>query len=74
MKRLRETLKPVVYIDETYIHTTHEVNKYWQGRDEPGVSKALYLGERYIIVHTGSRDFVENCLLAFKTKSISNSK
>ncbi|XP_045504987.1 uncharacterized protein LOC123701527 [Colias croceus] len=72
MKRLRETGKPVVYIDETYIHTAHEVNKCWQGPGEPGVSKAISLGERYIIVHAGSREgFVENCLLSYTTKSIS---
>ncbi|XP_049865311.1 uncharacterized protein LOC126378115 [Pectinophora gossypiella] len=72
MKHLRATGKPVVYIDETYIHTAHEVSKCWQGPNEPGVSKAISLGERYIIVHAGSREgFIENCLLAYKTKSIS---
>lgn len=72
MKRFRESRKPVVYIDETYIHTAHEVNKCWQGPGEPGVSKSISLGERYIIVHAGSREgFIENCLLAYKTKSVS---
>lgn len=72
MKRLRETEKPIVYVDETYIHTAHEVNKCWQGPNEPGVSKAISLGERYIIVHAGTRNgFVDNCLLAYKGKNTS---
>lgn len=64
-----ENKKQLVFVDETYVHTSHSVNKCWQSDSQPGVSKDISLGERYIVVHAGSENgFISSALLVYKSK------
>lgn len=67
-KRLKG--KPIIYLDETYIHKPYKPKKCWQGPAISGVVENISSGKRYIIVHAGSENGpVPNSLLVFSTKS-----
>ena len=60
----------VVFLDETWLNANHTVGKMWTD-DTPHASTKVPegKGERLIICHAGtSKGFVENGLLAFKSK------
>ncbi|GBP36407.1 hypothetical protein EVAR_87986_1 [Eumeta japonica] len=62
--------RPVVYLDETYIHSTYSAGKCWQSETEEGVFTSDSKGPRWIIVHAGSdKGFVPNAQLIFKSQS-----
>ncbi|CAG4974205.1 unnamed protein product [Colias eurytheme] len=62
--------KPVIYIDETWIHAHYTVKKCWQSATDVGVKKNESPGRRWIIVHAGSESgFVDGALLMFKANS-----
>lgn len=62
----------VIYLDETYIHSSCSVNKCWQSQDIAGPSKSISPGARWIIVHAGGENgFVPNCCLVYRSKSAS---
>lgn len=62
--------KPIIYLDETYIHSSHTTGKCWQGEGVEGVLEPVSKGQRYIIVHAGGNTgFVENALLVFKSNT-----
>lgn len=66
--------RPVVFLDETYIHPTYHAKSCWQSAEEEGllVSESVG-GSRYIIGHAGSeKGFVDNALLIFKSQSKSS--
>ncbi|XP_063895623.1 uncharacterized protein LOC110373535 [Helicoverpa armigera] len=61
---------PVVYLDETYIHSGHTAGKCWQNDDEDGVLEPISKGQRFIIVHAGgNQGFMENACLVFKSQT-----
>lgn len=71
IKDVKECGMPVVYVylDESYIHTSLNHAKCWQSESEPGVSKSVAKGKRYIIVHGGGKTgFVPNALLIYNDK------
>lgn len=69
IKEARDKNMPLVYLDETYIHTSLNHAKCWQSENEPGVSKSVSTGKRYIIVHAGGPSgFVPNALLIYNDK------
>lgn len=62
--------KPIVYLDETYIHSSHTVGRTWQSDDMDGVLNPVSKGSRWIIVHAGGeKGFVPNALLTFKSNT-----
>lgn len=62
--------KPIIYLDETYVHKSYKPKKCWQGSSTSGVVENISSGKRYIIVHAGSeRGPVPNSLLVLSTKS-----
>ncbi|CAB3236879.1 unnamed protein product [Arctia plantaginis] len=62
--------KPIIYLDETYVHKTYKPKKCWQGPSTSGIVENISSGKRYIIVHVGSeKGPVLNSLLVFSTKS-----
>ncbi|XP_038221442.1 uncharacterized protein LOC119839277, partial [Zerene cesonia] len=74
LKQLRENRegdqRPVIYLDETYIHSTYCAGKCWQSDTEAGVLSSDSKGPRWIIVHAGSEaGFVPNAQLIFKSQS-----
>ncbi|XP_048480450.1 uncharacterized protein LOC119691614 [Plutella xylostella] len=61
-----ELKKDIIYLDESYIHSSYKVTKCWQSLNIEGVTKDISKGKRYIIVHAGSeKGSVPNCLLIF---------
>ncbi|XP_073962915.1 uncharacterized protein [Choristoneura fumiferana] len=42
--------KPIVYMDETYVHLNYRIKKSWQGPSTSGVTEKISPGKRYIIV------------------------
>lgn len=58
--------KPMIFLDETYIHSSHTVGRYWQSDDVDGALNPVSKGNRWIIVHAGGETgFVENALFVF---------
>ncbi|CAF4878539.1 uncharacterized protein LOC125061772 [Pieris napi] len=63
----REQRRPIVYTDETYIHTSHTLSKSWSDGSTSGLKQHISKGNRLIIVHAGGMDgFIPNALLMFK--------
>lgn len=68
IKYFRETNRPIVYIDETYIHSGHTSSKMWSDESRKGLFKNISKGPRLIIVHAGGNmGFIPNALLIFKS-------
>ncbi|GBO98522.1 hypothetical protein EVAR_114_1 [Eumeta japonica] len=62
--------QPLIYLDETYIHSSHTSGKCWQGEGVEGVLEPVSKGQRYIIVHAGGdAGFVKNALTVFKSNT-----
>lgn len=62
--------RPVIFVDETYIHPTYTVKKCWQDDSTEGVLTSESVGARWIIVHAGSElGFVPGALCIFKSKT-----
>ena len=70
LRQNRTEGRPVVFLDETYIHASYSVKKCWQTEDEEGVLKSDSTGARWIIVHAGGEmGFIPNAQLIFKSQS-----
>ncbi|RVE50547.1 hypothetical protein evm_004774 [Chilo suppressalis] len=62
--------RPVVYLDETYIHPTYHAKSCWQSKEEDGLLISESAGKRFIIAHAGTKSgFVKNALLMFRSQS-----
>ncbi|CAG4940862.1 unnamed protein product [Colias eurytheme] len=61
-----EIQKDIIYLDESYIHSSYKVKKCWQSINTEGVTTEISKGKRWILVHAGSeKGFVPNALLIF---------
>lgn len=68
MMEYRREKRPIVYTDETYIHSSHTDPKGWYDDSSRGFKKPISKGQRLIIVHAGgSMGFIESGLLIFKS-------
>ena len=68
IRKYREEGRPIIYTDETFIHTSHASQKAWQSDVNVSISK----GERCIIVDAGSEHgFVQGARLVYDGKSSS---
>ncbi|XP_028036142.1 uncharacterized protein LOC114247384 [Bombyx mandarina] len=62
--------RPIVFLDETYIHASYAVQKCWQKGDEDGVLTRYSPGTRWIIVNAGGEmGFISNAQSIFKSQS-----
>lgn len=62
--------RPVVFLDESYVHKNYTVSKCWQSSDEKGVLKKESAGQRWIMGHAGGEmGFINGALLLFKSKT-----
>lgn len=60
--------RPIIYLDETYIHSGHTNPKSWDDGTNNGLLTNISKGNRLIIVHAGGETgFVQNALLIFKS-------
>lgn len=66
--KFRAQGRPIVYIDETYIHSSHTQPKSWYDQTNLGLHKPVSKGERLIILHAGGEmGFINDALLIFKS-------
>ncbi|KAL4092454.1 hypothetical protein QTP88_026955 [Uroleucon formosanum] len=65
--------RKIVYTDESYVLSSHVVNKSWSSVDDDNtVKQSLCKGKRLIIVHAGGEEgFVPNALLTWEAQSSS---
>ena len=58
--------RPIIYTDESYIHSSHTHTKEWCDTSAPALKKPVSKGKRLIMVHAGGKDgFIPNGLLIF---------
>lgn len=76
LRRLKENdnlgseKRPVIYIDETWIHSHYTVSKCWQNSTDASIRKNHSPGQRWVIVHAGGENgFIKGAELLYKCKS-----
>ncbi|XP_050508858.1 uncharacterized protein LOC126886060 [Diabrotica virgifera virgifera] len=70
IKKYREDKRPIIYMDETYIHSSHTHSKSWSDHSNEGLRAPISKGQRLIIVHAGGENgFVKNAYLKFKSNT-----
>lgn len=58
--------KQIIYLDESYIHSSYKIKKCWQSIDTVGVTADVSKGKRWILVHAGTENgFIPNAMLIF---------
>lgn len=68
LKAYRDENRPVIYMDETYVHTTHTRPNSWSDGTNAGLKVPVSKGNRLIIVHAGNENgFVKDALLTFES-------
>lgn len=67
MKRYRNENRPIIYMDETYIHSCHTNQKSWADSSNEGLHKPVSKGQMLVIVNAGGESgFVKNAYLRYK--------
>lgn len=62
----RSQSRPIIYVDETYIHATHTTPYSWTDDSPQGLRAPVSKGKRLITVHAGWEcGFIDNALLIF---------
>ena len=70
IKTYREKKRPIIFMDETYIHSSHTQAQSWNDDTNDGLHKPNSKGQRLIIVNAGGENgFVKNAYLKFKSQS-----
>lgn len=70
--KFREEGRPIVYMDETYIHSGHTISKAWTDDTNNGLLCKISKGSRLIIINAGyDRGFLPDCLQIFKSGTTS---
>jgi hypothetical protein len=66
--KYRSEDRPIVFMDETYIHGSHSVLFGWSDDSISGLFAPVSKGQRLIIVHAGSdQGFIPNAYIRFKS-------
>ncbi|GLV31415.1 hypothetical protein CBL_21198, partial [Carabus blaptoides fortunei] len=69
IREYRNADRPIVYLDETYIHSSHTVPKTWSDDTSKGLMSPVSKGQRLIIVHAGYKGFISGAGLIFKSQT-----
>lgn len=70
IKKYRLEGRPIVYMDESYVLSSHLANKVWSDGSNNSIHTPISKGQRIIIVHAGgSEGFVPNALAMWKATS-----
>lgn len=73
--KFRNEKRPIIYTDETFIHSSHTTEKGWYDDSLKGLKKPISKGQRLIIVHAGGENgFIQDGLLIFKSGKKNNKK
>lgn len=68
IKYYRSQGRPIVFLDETYIHAGHTSSKSWTDNTTNGLLSTISKGNRLVILNAGGEmGFIPNCLLIFKS-------
>jgi transposase len=68
IKNYRRQGRPIVYSDETYIHSSHVSSNSWIDSTNKGLKVPASKGTRFIIVHAGTeKGFIPGAFLMFKS-------
>jgi len=71
IEEYRKQGRPIVYTDETFVHTSYSAKMCWQAKDAT-VKIPFSRGERLIVVHAGYEGgFIKGASLLFKAGSAS---
>lgn len=72
IRQYREENRPIIYIDETYINSSHTTPRAWSDESVHGLHAPIGKGPRLIVVNALSESgFLPNSLLIFKSGSTS---
>lgn len=70
VRRFRSEGRPIVYLDESYIHSTHMQSQSWSDDSNNGLRTPISKGNRLIIIHAGGeKGFVPNALKTWKASN-----
>lgn len=70
LRRYRNEERPIIYLDESYILTSHVSSLSWSDETTNGMRVPISKGERLIMIHAGSEaGFVPNALTMWKASS-----
>ena len=68
MRDFRQEGRPIIYMDESYIHSSHTHQKGWSDESNDGLKKPVSKGLRLIIVNAGGENgFVPNAYTRWKS-------
>ena len=68
IKKYRNEGRSIIYMDETYIHSSHTSSYGWSDDTIQGLLSPMSKGKRLIIVHAGGEQgFVPNAYIRFKS-------
>lgn len=72
LQQFRGSGHPIVFMDESYILTSHTNSKGWADDSNKGLMVPINKGQRLIIVHAGGADgFIPNAALMWKANTSS---
>lgn len=70
LKHYRSQNRPIIYLDESYILSTHVSSKTWSDGSNNGMHVPISKGERLVIIHAGGeKGFVPNAFTCWKASS-----
>lgn len=70
LKRYRQEGRPIIYLDESYVLSSHVSSKTWSDSSDNGVRVPISKGERLIIIHAGGeKGFVPEALTMWKAST-----
>ncbi|PNF26754.1 hypothetical protein B7P43_G18381, partial [Cryptotermes secundus] len=68
IKEYREEGRPIIYMDETYIHSSHATPYEWSDGSIQGLLSPVSKGQRLIVIHVGGeQSFIPNAYVRFKS-------
>lgn len=68
ISQYRKDNRPLIYMDETYIHSSHTREKGWSDGSNKGLNKPISKGSRLIILNAGGENgFVANAYVRWKS-------
>lgn len=71
LKNYKEEGRPIIYSDESYIHSSHTLPYEWSDNSLRGLKKPIGKGPRLIMVHAGGvNGFIPHALLMFRSGKV----
>lgn len=68
VREFRDEGRPIIYTDETYLHSSHTTSNSWADNSSDGLKAPISKGRRLIVVHAGSNEgFIPNASLVFES-------